>query len=82
MMLNKGRSPAPFVFPGNNDAASSFGYVPRIYDGTAAPTTGIYAIGDIVYSTDPAPEGVIGWVCTAAGSSGGPVTFSGFGLII
>ena len=26
MMLNKGRNPAPYVFPGNNDVASSFGY--------------------------------------------------------
>jgi hypothetical protein len=78
-MLNKGRHPAPYVFPGNNDAKSSCGYVPRLYYGTARPTTGTYVVGDIVYNTAPAPGGVIGWVCTAPGSPG---TFSGFGLIV
>ena len=79
MMLNKGRNPAPYVFPGNNDVASRFGYVPRIYYGTAAPTTGSYAVGDLVYNTAPTSGGVIGWVSTAAGSPG---TFNGFGPIV
>ncbi|TMV47600.1 hypothetical protein FE783_21620 [Paenibacillus mesophilus] len=46
--------------------------------GAAAPTTGTYARGDLMYHTAPAPGGSIGWVCTAAGSPG---TWKAFGTI-
>ena len=44
----------------------------------AAPTTGTWRVGDIVYNTAPASAGYIGWVCTAAGTPG---TWATFGLI-
>lgn len=46
--------------------------------GSAAPTTGTYARGDIVYNTTPIPGSGIGWVCTSAGSPG---TWKAFGTI-
>lgn len=51
---------------------------PTISYGTAAPTTGTYTVGDIVYNTAPAPSGYTGWICTTAGTPG---TWKGFGLI-
>jgi len=38
--------------------------------GAAAPTTGVWAVADIIYNTAPAAGGVIGWVCTVAGGFG------------
>lgn len=46
--------------------------------GTVAPTTGTWAVGDIVYNTSPAASGYIGWVCVTSGTPG---TWKGFGLI-
>lgn len=46
--------------------------------GAAAPTTGMYARGDLVYNTLPLPGGCIGWVCTTGGSPG---TWKAFGMI-
>ena len=37
--------------------------------GSAAPTVGVYAVGDRVEHTAPAPSGFSGWVCTTAGGS-------------
>jgi hypothetical protein len=45
---------------------------------TAAPTTGYWVQGDIVYNTTPASAGFIGFVCTVTGSPG---TWRTFGLI-
>jgi hypothetical protein len=45
---------------------------------TAAPTTGTWRKGDIVYNSDPATTEYIGWVCVAAGTPG---TWLGFGQI-
>ena len=44
----------------------------------AAPTTGTYSVGDVVYNTIPAAGGSIGWVCVTAGTPG---TWKEFGLI-
>lgn len=38
---------------------------------TTYPTSGAWGNGDIIYNTAPAATGVIGWVCTVGGSSGG-----------
>lgn len=46
--------------------------------GSAAPASGTWAVGDIVYNTAPAASGYVGWVCVTAGSPG---TWRGFGLI-
>lgn len=45
---------------------------------TAAPTTGDWAQGDIVWNSAPSSAGYIGWVCTVSGTPG---TWKGFGLI-
>jgi hypothetical protein len=37
---------------------------------TAAPTTGTWAVGNKVYNKTPNAQGVLGWLCTAAGSPG------------
>ena len=38
--------------------------------GTAAPTTGTWAVGDICWKTNAAAAGTPGWVCTTAGTPG------------
>jgi hypothetical protein len=42
----------------------------RQYYGTAAPTTGSWVRGDIVWNTAPAASGTPGWVCVTAGAPG------------
>lgn len=37
---------------------------------SAAPSSGTWDVGDIVYSTQPAVTGFVGWVCTVAGTPG------------
>lgn len=44
----------------------------------AAPTTGTWARGDIVYHNAPEAEGNIGWVCVSGGTPG---TWKAFGVI-
>lgn len=51
---------------------------PSINWAAAAPTTGTYNIGDIVYNSAPAASGTIGWVCVATGTPG---TWKTFGAI-
>jgi len=46
--------------------------------GDAAPTSGDWAKGDIVYNTAPDAGGKVGWVCTEAGTPG---TWKAFGVI-
>jgi hypothetical protein len=45
--------------------------------GTAAPTTGTYALGDTIRNSNPSEAGgagnkyvIIGWICTTAGTPG------------
>jgi len=45
------------------------------YYGTAAPTSGTWNQGDIVWNTQPSAGGNIGWVCVAGGSPGTWKTF-------
>ncbi len=45
---------------------------------SAAPVSGTWAVGDIIYNTAPAAEGYVGWVCTGAGTPG---TWKTFGVI-
>lgn len=46
--------------------------------GTAAPTTGTFVQGDIVWNTAPAASGAIGWACVTGGTPG---TWKAFGAI-
>lgn len=61
---------------GNVALAFAVPRVPRY--GSEAPTTGTWAVSDIVYNSAPAAAGFLGWVCTVAGTPG---TWKGFGLI-
>lgn len=70
----------PFLFFGHSGISPSiseptFG---RTLYGTAAPSAGTYRIGDIAHNTTPTAGGVMGWVCTTAGSPG---TWKTFGAI-
>lgn len=42
-----------------------------VMSGTAAPTTGTWKQGDIVWNSAPAAGGVLCWVCTTGGTTGG-----------
>lgn len=53
----------------------------QITYGTAAPTSGEYAVGDIIFNTAAAPSGKIGWVCTTAGVAGSTAVFKQWGVI-
>lgn len=44
----------------------------------AAPTTGSWLVGDIVYNTNPTAGGYVGWICVTAGTPG---TWKTFGAI-
>ena len=46
--------------------------------GTAAPVSGTWVQGDIVYNSTPTAGGVIGWVCVTGGTPG---TWKSFGAI-
>ena len=37
---------------------------------TAAPTTGTYTVGDIVWNQNPSVGKFVGWVCVRAGTPG------------
>jgi hypothetical protein len=71
-MLNKGTRAAPYVFPKNTDSAIQYNYVPNIYYGTAAPTSGTdtYKAGDIMYNTNPSSNNIFAWNCITGGSPG------------
>jgi hypothetical protein len=45
---------------------------------SAAPTTGTWKLGTVIYNSAPASAGFVGWVCTASGTPG---TWATFGLI-
>jgi hypothetical protein len=48
--------------------------------GVAAPTSGTWAVGDIVYNSSPEAGGNMGWVCTGAGTPGTWKPFGNIGL--
>ena len=52
----------------------------NVFNGTAfaAPTTGTYASGDIIFNSAPTAGGFIGWVCVTSGTPG---TWKTFGAI-
>lgn len=67
-------------FSNYNSSGAMTNYNGLIVEGraAAAPTTGTYAVGSIVYNTAPTSGGYIGFVCTVAGTPG---TWQTFGLI-
>jgi len=54
------------------------GLSPSVEHGTAAPASGTYQRGSIVWHHQPASGGNAGWICTAAGTPG---TWKTFGTI-
>jgi hypothetical protein len=42
----------------------------KMESGTAAPQSGTYKEGDIVWNSNPAPSGYVGWVCISSGTPG------------
>jgi len=58
-----------FIFQGNNQKMSR---------GSAVPTAGTWAVGDIIWRITPIAGNFIGWVCTTAGTPG---TWKTFGVI-
>jgi hypothetical protein len=50
----------------------------KMQNGAAIPTAGVYAVGDIVWNTNPTPTGYVGWVCVRDGTPG---TWKAFGAI-
>ena len=50
----------------------------RHFTATSIPTTGDFAVGDIVWNSAPSDGGILGWVCTASGSPG---TLKAFGFV-
>lgn len=48
--------------------------------GSDAPTSGTWAVGDLVWNAAPSAGGVIGWVCVAAGTPGTWKSFGGISL--
>ena len=65
---------------GNVTVSASGGFTPGVNwtFGTAAPSTGLHALGDVVWNTAPSPGNTFGWICTAGGTPG---TWKEMGLI-
>ena len=62
----KGSASTPYVLTGTSSKQLFFNQS----NGTAAPTSGTWARGDIMWNTTPSSGGPPGWVCTTAGSPG------------
>ena len=58
-------------------ASASFSFECRGSKMSAAPTTGTWSVGAIVYNSTPTAGGVLGWVCTSAGTPGTWKSFGG-----
>ncbi len=59
--------PGGFYFGG---AGFGFGRKQHHNTGTAAPATGTWQQGDLIWNSAPAAAGTLGWVCTTAGTPG------------
>jgi hypothetical protein len=70
----------PFFKAGTKETLKSNlnSWNPSVWFDDAAPTTGTWAAGDIVYDTTPSAGGHIGWICVTAGTPG---TWKTFGAI-
>jgi hypothetical protein len=51
----------------------------RIHYAPAAPTTGVWEVGDITFNTSVTSGGNLGWVCTTPGTPGTWLTFGPIG---
>lgn len=62
-----------YELDGSRTAAT--GRIAKVFWDSAAPTTGTWDVGDIIWNTSPAAAGYIGWVCTTVGTPGTWKTF-------
>lgn len=71
-----------FAIGVDNQYAASFAGYSEVAEGanigTQAPVMGTYAVGRMVFNAAPSAGGVLGWVCTVAGTPG---TWVPFGMI-
>ena len=65
------------VFIGNGDGSNP-NTGRQVTYGSAAPTTGAHAQGEIVFNTGATAGGFAGWICTTGGTPG---TWKTFGAI-
>jgi hypothetical protein len=72
-----GQNYSTYTIPVRN-STHSFAADTKRYFGTAAPTAGVYSIGDITWNTSPTAGGKVGWICVTAGTPG---TWKPFGAI-
>jgi hypothetical protein len=68
----------PYYFQASKFALGAVGSARIVTYGSAAPTTGPHAAGEIVFNLAPTAGGKVGWVCTTAGTPG---TWKAFGVI-
>ena len=57
------------------DVLRKWGGVDGLSFGTAAPVSGTYSAGNIVFNSAPVAGGTVGWVCVTAGTPGTWKTF-------
>jgi len=80
--LTFGRAAAPDggqkFFPAGFFVGSAANDARHMTNGTGSPVSGDHARGEIVWNRSPSAGGVLGWVCTAAGTPG---TWFPFGAI-
>ncbi len=82
----RSNTPQNFYLEASSNAGESWNVAPiRLFQagnsvqwGSAAPTSGTYVRGDIVWNTGAVAGGKVGWVCVASGSPG---TWKAFGVI-
>ncbi|MGE3345461.1 MAG: glycosyl hydrolase family 28-related protein [Vicinamibacterales bacterium] len=53
-----------------DEALQTIPQLPYTWRGTAAPTAGMWKVGDTVLNSEPGPGSALGWVCTGAGVPG------------
>jgi hypothetical protein len=53
----------------------------NITTGTAIPTTGEAARGDLIFNISASASGKVGWVCTTSGTNGSTSVWKAFGVI-
>lgn len=63
------------------NAVLAFKLLDRACESIAAPTTGKWLKGQLIWNSAPEPSGKIGWVVTTSGAAGSSAVFKAFGAI-
>lgn len=59
----------------------ALGFGRHITNAAAAPSSGEWARGDLIFRQSPSAAGKIGWVCTTGGTAGSTAVFKEWGVI-